>query len=488
MTNTEIERMVNDALSTSPASESQLDKLLSLTREHWDVRLTDEGYPIANPVNGIGAISVADNDFTNGIVDAYYERYGKAPTDTALKNCLRILTAKASKLPRIDAYRRCADVDGILYIDSGTDWVIRVDDDDWNITDTAPVVFLRNSLTKPLARPCHQGIPALLSNLILTASDDDWHLLLCWLVKALGFPGSPTPMLTFANEQGTGKTTATKIIMQIVDPKPVATLPTPTTGKEAFEMLSGAYASGIDNVSYLSREVSDQLCRAVTEGGATQRGLYTNFSPVTQKFRGALIINGITIGSNFSSDLADRMLPIELERITPDNRRTEASIFKTLKAQLPEILGGVLDLIVNIRRGLISEDEVDLPRMGDFGRVVATFDKLFKANALEAYRDKVATVSGESVESNPFIAHLMENLPSPFDGKTQALLDALKQTIPGDRTPRWWPTARKASEELRRSLAPLRMQGWYAEETKASRNGKTVWHFVRPTGAPVAPF
>jgi hypothetical protein len=53
----------------------------------------------------------------------------------------------------------------------------------------------------------------------LNVTEDDRPLVAAWLVSLL-FPDIPHPMLNLFGEQGTGKTTAGKVLVSILDPSP----------------------------------------------------------------------------------------------------------------------------------------------------------------------------------------------------------------------------------------------------------------------------
>lgn len=78
----------------------------------------------------------------------------------------------------------------------------------------------------------------------------------------------------------------------------------------------------LDNVSVIAPWFSDALCRAVTGDAMPRRRLYTDSDAVILRFRRAIVLNGIDLGA-MRGDLADRVLLIELERITKEKRRED---------------------------------------------------------------------------------------------------------------------------------------------------------------------
>jgi len=64
-------------------------------------------------------------------------------------------------------------------------------------------------------------------------------------------------------------------------------------------------------------------------------------------FRRVIVLNGINVGS-LAGDLAERLIPLELEPIT--YRRTESALWSAYADAHPQALGALLDLLARPRR------------------------------------------------------------------------------------------------------------------------------------------
>ena len=159
---------------------------------------------------------------------------------------------------------------------------------------------------------------------LLNVSDGSWPLLMSWLVAAL-LPDIAHPILFLTGEQGTAKTTATKLLVQLVDPSPAPARQSPRDPDDWSVAASGSWVVGLDNVSHLPRWLSDAMCRAATGDGLVKRTLYSDADVTVLNFRRVLVVNGIDVGA-VRGDLADRMIPVELHPIAAQDRRTDRDL------------------------------------------------------------------------------------------------------------------------------------------------------------------
>jgi len=104
---------------------------------------------------------------------------------------------------------------------------------------------------------------------------ESWPLVLGWLVAAL-LPHIQHPVLLLAREQGTGKSTAAHMLVQLVDPSSALLRSPPREPESSAIQAAGSYVVAVDNVSTIAPWWSDALCRAVTGDGWIRRRLYTD--------------------------------------------------------------------------------------------------------------------------------------------------------------------------------------------------------------------
>src|SRR5262249_19336086 len=123
-----------------------------------------------------------------------------------------------------------------------------------------------------------------------------------------------------------------------------------------------------DNLSSISDEISDELCRLVTGAGHRTRKLYTQGEEFRITVRRPVILNGI---SNLveRGDLQDRSVILTLPPMPAAQRKEKAQQIDEFEKRHARILGWLLDAAVMSLRNFRSIT-APLPRLADFGRWV----------------------------------------------------------------------------------------------------------------------
>lgn len=122
-----------------------------------------------------------------------------------------------------------------------------------------------------------------------------------------------------------------------------------------------------DNLSGISTEISDCLCRLSTGGGFATRSLYTDDEEVLFEGQRPIAMTSITDVAT-RSDLADRALIVNLNVVPENKRKTEQELREAFDRARPAILGALLDVVAH---GLLSFPTARmnrLPRMADFAQ------------------------------------------------------------------------------------------------------------------------
>ena len=193
---------------------SQADRLVLLARGQYALGVSDDGEPFALPKDGpkIARRLRGRRSLRVELAAAYHEAEGKAPSSTGLTDALATLEGYALQEPATRLYLRTARVNGEVWIDLGRHdgALVRVDAADWTVVNRSPVVFRRTALTGELPIPERRGDVDSLRK-ILRLQDEAWSLILAWLVGSM-FPDIPRPALLLTGEQGSAKSTTTKML------------------------------------------------------------------------------------------------------------------------------------------------------------------------------------------------------------------------------------------------------------------------------------
>jgi hypothetical protein len=289
--------------------------------------------------------------------------------ESAIRNQIAEYRARASRNVRtLHTRSGWSEAGDAVYIDladaRGT--VVRVDAANWQVTTESPLYFRRYLHQKPLPLPDANGdLRALTDFMPPLRSDGDRLLLQVWTVLAL--VPSPRPILMPIGPQGSGKSTLSRVIRHIVDPSVADLLG--HDGRGDLPLILTQHAVPVfDNIDSLTGKDADLLCRGVTGGAISRRGLFTNADEFLRTFQGAVILNGLHPPTK-REDLLARSLIIELDRLTPEQRRTRGGLDRAFEAARPKLFGGILNALRDTLALLPTIPEEGLSRMADFHRM-----------------------------------------------------------------------------------------------------------------------
>jgi hypothetical protein len=164
-----------------------------------------------------------------------------------------------------DVCVRVAGHNGEIYIDlCNDDWsAVRVTAAKWSVVKSPPVRFQRTAEMLPLPHPergrtiaiFERGSFGLYPWLLPSCSQPNLH------------PRGPYPIFDVVAEQGTRKTSLLRILRSFIDPHVVASCALPPSGRDLFIAARNSHLLTFENVSKLSHQMSDHLCRLATGGG-----------------------------------------------------------------------------------------------------------------------------------------------------------------------------------------------------------------------------
>lgn len=479
---------VEQSAETAPEKEkekkgpSQATLLVQLARERYRLILGEDNRPyavakagpnIARPLRGSGGLRAQ-------LARLYAETCGgTAPSQSALADALTVLEGYATDAPPEPVYLRVAPYRGGVVLDLGTadGRCAVVDTDGWRIEPVSPVLFRRTNLTSPMPDPRRGTLDGLRK--LVNADDPQWRLLVGWLVSAL-LPDIPHPILALFGEQGTAKSTTTRLLMMLVDPSPGPLRSPPRDVRQWAVTANASWTVALDNVSDVPAWLSDLLCKAVTGDAHVDRALYTDDDVSVMRFRRVIALNGISVGS-LRGDLADRLVPIELRRVDRDKRRGETEVLADFAATAPAALGELLTLLSGVLRELPTVELAGLPRMADFARVLAALDKVTGWQTLATYEGTAGGLAESVVDSDLFataVRAFADKNKAEWLGSPTDLLAA----ITPEKPPKGWPrTAQAVGGSLTRIAPALRLLGYTVEKAgRVAGKGRAQWRIVPP--------
>lgn len=483
-----------EAAEEAPAAprEARAAVLVGMTKANFDIRQAD-GATVLIPRGAItnGNFALPSNIALQmrgrgGLADQLRlmwadARYGSVPSATAIADALSTVEALGTREDEVRLYRRVAHLPdkGQVVVDLGTrdGAAVVVNPHGWTVVppDACPVVFERSPLARAHPLPAHGPAvtcgAALLAELTLlrryvNVTDADWPLLLGWLVAS--HLTGPTPVLLLTGPAGTGKSSAARAVIDLVDSQAAPLRQVPRDEDQLTVSARGTAAFAWDNVSRLPAWLSDALCQLVTGQGRVVRQLYSDLNAVSTYMRRSVVMTSIDAGT-LRGDLATRLLPVELTPLQ-DRRRSEAELDTTWTADRPRIHAALLTLVSRVLGALAQADLSDVHRelrMSDFALVLAALDLVLDVSGadvrtLQAYAAGQVEVQIVVAEGDPLASAIKRLVNASRDGRwsgtwTQFLAAVAPSRDPQDKD--WPTTGQQASGRVKRLAAALAALG-----------------------------
>jgi hypothetical protein len=398
----------------------------------------------------------------------FFERRQKAPGTQALTDATAVLEGKALfEGPEYPVFTRLARVGGTMYLDLADDqWrAVAIDASGWRLVVDPPVKFRRARGMLPLPVPRLGGSLDDLRMFVNVRTDDDWRLVVGWLLGACR-PTGPYAILIVHGEQGSAKSTLARLLRALLDPNEAPIRSASRDERDLAIAAANGWCLAFDNISHIPDWLSDAYCRLATGGGFATRTLYENDEETIFNSQRPIVLNGIEEIAT-RGDLLDRAIIVYLPTIPEGKRRTEAELWDAFDRARPAILGALLTVV----SGALAQEPATvlprLPRMADFARwVTAAAAALgWEAGAF------LASYGGNSADANDLTldASLVSQavrewaaaLTEPWEGSATDLLKLLDSTVDEKtRKLKTWPGTPQALSGALRRLAPnLRVSG-----------------------------
>lgn len=415
--------------SDEQVSQSQANILISLVQGHDFFKTSDNKAFVSLPMDGhVEVLPLNSTEFRNYLSRKYYLTTKSVPKQQVLNEVLGVLSAMAifegRVIPlahRIGGNTNLAKVDLV-----NSDWkIVEITPNGWSIKLNAVPQFTRPQGMLALPEPIPGGNIQELRKFLNVSCDDDWVLILSWLVAAL-CPKGPYPILVLVGEQGSSKSTTAKVLRNLVDPYRATLRATPRSEQDLSISANNSWVLAFDNLSGMPQWLSDALCRMSTGGGLAGRKLYSDSDEIIFDFQRPIILNGIDEVAT-RPDLLDRSIVVTLPTISEGNRKRETDFWKEFEEARPRILGALYNAVATAMRQMGDIKFEKAPRMIDFcvwasaasGSLGFTQDQFM--NAIFANRSRAIQTGIESSTVAQAVMSYMEN-QSFWKGSASELL------------------------------------------------------------------
>ncbi len=378
---------------------------------------------------------------------------GRPPGGQAIKDALSTLSGIACyDGAQHDVHVRVAAHGDAVYLDVGDPlWrAIEITADGWSIVARPPLRFRRGITIQTLPIPEPGGRLDALRDIVHVGSEDDWRLIVAWLVGSLQ-PRGPYPLLAVDGEQGAGKSTGARLVRRMIDPSSADLRAEPREIRDLMVAASGGWIIAFDNVSHLPPWLSDALCRISTGGALSTRMLYTDGDEYIIEAVRPSLITGIA-QVVVRGDLQDRSISLTLPAVSDDKRRTEVELWREYERIHPTALGALLDAVACALRRREDIRVPQLPRMADFGIWITAAEPALgyqEGAMLAAYTRNGQEAIEQALEGDP-VAVAIRALSMPYEGSAAELLSRI--TPPA--RPKGWPESPRGLSGALRRLAP----------------------------------
>lgn len=334
----------------------------------------------------------------------FFSQKGKAVGSDVIKNVVSVLEGKAKFIggkKRLD--NRTSFKDDILWYDlTNKDWqAVKVTADGWNIVNEPPIIFKRFSHHHSQVFPATNGNAELILNYVNIKNEKHRLLLVVFIISCF-IPDFPHPALGISGSQGSAKSTLSKLLRKIIDPSLLEVVNLPKDQKELIQKLDHHYFTFFDNISFISEDTSDSLCKAITGSGFSKRVLYTDDDDIIYNFMRCIGLNGISVVAT-RPDLLERSILIELDRIEEAERKQEKDIYEKFNKDLPLILGGIFNVLAKALEIKPAIKLNKLPRMADFmvwGCAITEALGYSKDNFINAYESNIEDQTKVALNEN----------------------------------------------------------------------------------------
>jgi hypothetical protein len=344
-----------------------------------------------------------------------------------------------------------------------------IDRNDVKVRTKAGNLFFRPTQARPLPLPVlDERANVNLLKQYINLDGVAFYLLLAYITFTIASPkieSSKYVFLVLRGAQGTGKTFASKVIKNLIDPSSIDAQTLPTSARELGIMLQSCHLALVDNVRDLGAHMSDMLCMASTGGVTVQRKLYTDDGLNALKLHGSILFNGIHPFMG-QSDFSDRTVCLELSQIKSEKRRSDRELLAALEQDSPMILGGLYRLIQRILQ-VLPEMHADAPtRMVEFCKWIAALERVLglpHKSLQDGYKNTLNESQLESLIDNPLASVILQfcDKEPEWSGTPTELYEELtnRASFSNQRSRAWPSSAASMSKRLHGLQGPLSSQG-----------------------------
>ncbi len=348
-----------------------------------------------------------------------YERYGKILTPGGHIQAQAHMRMRAKqKKERSRFYKRVYEKPGAVYYDLGREdgKYLKITADEIKLVRNPHILFHHSDIFAPQVEPetgkvSPKDVKRFIKAHFNFKSEADRILFAVFLVGCFFGERFSNPVLEIYGQKASAKSTCFKRIQDLIDPLTVNPLfPMSRKEHEVAMCLTEEYMVCFDNISYISQDISDLLCRNYTRTVQVKRKLFTDSTQAISEPNAIVCINS-TRQCILRSDLADRAIFLELERIRPEKMLGDDELRKNWEKDRPFFFGALCQTVKGVLGDTEPARHPSPVRMVDFYEMAVKAGKQIgyaEEQVYEAFRLNRKKIN-ESVVSGNVLLMVIEN-------------------------------------------------------------------------------
>lgn len=449
-----------------------------------------EGYQYKNTSNGIFAyidtangreeVSITSNIFYSIIADDYQKQNdGKTVCIKTIKDSIFNFSGSIIRnQPKVDTRLRVnMEEDGsVIRVDIGdSDYhYINITSKGWTIENDGDNYFTHNTRQVSMPMPKRGGDITKIFKYCRISKEME-NIFIAYVCSC--FIDIIHPCLVIQGKAGSSKSTMSKFLKMIIDPC-VNNAPClfPRNEREIKDVYNTNYFVAYDNLQKITNRQSDCLCSIVTGTQDIRRKLFTNFETCTSDLRQPIVLNGIK-NIIVNEDMMERSIILELQPIASKEKRSERKLIFEFQKDLPDILGGIMDILAKALSTYEADTIPTPPRLIDFYEygyyICESWKKGQGAEFCAEYTllvEKQLKNFSHKTDFIEFVKMFLEDEDNEFRGTMSELWDNLRdyeygtdlEVVPG--------SANRLSRDIRQHRTDFEENGIFIEFSRTPNN------------------
>lgn len=357
----------------------------------------------------------------------WYRNLTKERDTPPVDRIIQYIQDESNYFEDLKAVSPCARMAGNLY--DGLEYfladtsrhVVSIYDGRWEVSKESQYKFLSTKAfdEQVIPKKSDKSLLALLTP-IVNLHGDDLALFAIWLTHAFCCGTRYGVMLSA--ERGSGKSSLTRTISSLVDPSEVDTTILQTKLEDLQNYLANHCLACFDNVREIPTEYSDTLCAAITGTTVAKRQLFKDREEVRLKLQNVVVMNGIGIFPK-ESDLAERFLYFQLQKIRPEEAKSDHELKQIFDRDRPLILGAICDLLAKATTLIKSLEPKRPTRLVDAYTSMLAIALAMGMSETEFHRlitQNIAQLDA-SCKGTPIVRAIREYMDGPKAGKRKVI-------------------------------------------------------------------